>query len=387
MKLRRHPIRSNHTGTHILNYALREVLGSEVDQKGSLVAPEKLRFDFSHKSGISDADLAKIEEISTSYIRQNSEVHALDVPLATAKQIRGVRAVFGETYPDPVRVVSVGVPVEDLLSDVKNEGWEKVSVEFCGGTHVKQTGEIKELIILEESGIAKGIRRIVAVTGQTAYEVQRVASDFEEGLARLEKAPYSAAKEAEAKKMQVALNELSCSALTKTSFRDRFSKIQKSILDQQKAAAKADNKRVLDTITDFFAKEENEAKKHLVSKVEWSATVNKAISEAIKTVSGRGPMKDKSVYLFSANEEEGKVVHGCYIAEVSETASLIFSIPPPLERMEIRDLFRRNLLMIMYLALLLPRRFSCRMVQERHQHHRWQGRRQRRYFHRPGHQC
>lgn len=314
-ELRRHPIRSNHTGTHILNYALREVLGSEVDQKGSLVAPEKLRFDFSHKSGISDADLAKIEEISTSYIRQNSEVYALDVPLATAKQIRGVRAVFGETYPDPVRVVSVGVPVEDLLSDVKNEGWEKVSVEFCGGTHVKQTGEIKQLIILEESGIAKGIRRIIAVTGQTAYEVQRVASDFEEGLTRLEKAPYSAAKEAEAKKMQVALNELSCSALTKTSFRNRFSKIQKSILDQQKAAAKADNKRVLDTITDFFAKEENEAKKHLVAKVEWSATVNKAISEAIKTVSGKGPMKDKSVYLFSANEEEGKVVHGCYVAE------------------------------------------------------------------------
>jgi len=137
LKLRRHPIRSNHTGTLILNYALREVLGSEVDQKGSLVAPEKLRFDFSHKSGISDTDLAKIEEISTSYIRQNSEVYAPDVPLATAKQIRGVRAVFGETYPDPVRVVSVGVPVEDLLSDVKNEGWEKVSVEFCGGTHVQ----------------------------------------------------------------------------------------------------------------------------------------------------------------------------------------------------------------------------------------------------------
>ena len=135
--------------------------------------------------------------------------------------------------------------------------------------------------------------------------------------------------------MQVALNELSCSALIKTSFRDRFSKIQKSILDQHKA----DNKRVLDTITDFFAKEENEAKKHLVAKVEWSATVNKAISEAIKTVSGKGPMKGKSVYLFSANEEEGKVVHGCYVVEVSETASLIFCIPPLLERIEIRNFF------------------------------------------------
>ena len=187
--------------------------------------------------------------------------------------------------------------------------------------------------------------------------------------------------------MQIALNELSCSALTKTLFRDRFSKIQKSVLDQQKAAAKADNKRVLDTITDFFAQEENEAKKHLVAKVEWNATVNKAIIEAIKTVSGKGPMKDKSVYLFSANEEEGKVVHGCYVAEVSETASLIFSILPLLERIEIRDPFRRNLLMIMYPALPLSRRFSCRMVQERRQHHQRQGRRQRRYFDRPGHQC
>ncbi|OCK81245.1 alanyl-tRNA synthetase [Lepidopterella palustris CBS 459.81] len=314
-ELRRHPIRSNHTGTHILNYALREVLGNEIDQKGSLVAPEKLRFDFSHKAGISDPDLAKIEELSTAYIRQNTEVYAQDVPLATARQIRGVRAVFGETYPDPVRVVSVGVPVEDLLADVNNEGWEKVSVEFCGGTHVKQTGEIKELIILDESGIAKGIRRIIAVTGQTAYEVQRLASEFEQKIATLERMPYSAEKEAEAKKIQIELNGLSISALMKTRFRDRFAKIQKSILDQQKAAAKADNKRVLDTITGFFEQEGNEGVRYFVGALEWSSTVNKAISEAIKSVSGKGSLRDKSVYLVAGSEGEGKVVHGCYIAE------------------------------------------------------------------------
>ncbi|KAF2468262.1 alanyl-tRNA synthetase-like protein [Lindgomyces ingoldianus] len=313
-ELRRHPIRSNHTGTHILNYALREVLGNDVDQKGSLVAPEKLRFDFSHKSAVSDAQLDKIEKISTDYIRQNSEVFAKDVPLATAKNIKGVRAVFGETYPDPVRVVSVGVSVDDLLADVMNEGWEKVSIEFCGGTHVKQTGEIKELVILEESGIAKGIRRIVAVTGQEAYDVQREANDFSELLEKLEKMPFSPAKEAEAKKMQIQLNQLTISALTKSRFREVFAKIQKGILDEQKAAAKAENKKVMDGVSEYFMS--NKEARVLVQKLEWSGNVNKAISEVIKTVSGgKGQWKDKSVYLVAASEGEGKVVHGCYVAE------------------------------------------------------------------------
>ncbi|PVI03680.1 hypothetical protein DM02DRAFT_520160 [Periconia macrospinosa] len=317
-ELRRHPIRNNHTGTHVLNYALREVLGNEIDQKGSLVAPEKLRFDFSHKAGVTDAELTKIEQICTEYIRQNSEVFAKDVPLATAREIRGLRAVFGETYPDPVRVVSVGVPVEDLLADVKNESWEKVSVEFCGGTHVKQTGEIKELVILEESGIAKGIRRIIAVTGQEAYDVQRVAEEFKEQLTRLENLKFSPEKEAEAKKIQVELNQLTISAITKAQLRDRFAKVQKSILDEQKAFAKADNKRVLDTVTNYF--KSNEEAKFLVQKVDWSSNVSKAISEAIKTISGpKSALKEKSVYLFSASPEEGKVAHGCYVSEQFKT--------------------------------------------------------------------
>jgi alanyl-tRNA synthetase len=299
----------------VLNYALREVLGNDVDQKGSLVAPEKLRFDFSHKSGIDDAQLAKVEDISTAYIRQNSEVYAKDVPLAIAREIRGLRAVFGETYPDPVRVVSVGVPVEELLENTKNEAWEKVSIEFCGGTHVKQTGEIKELVIVEESGIAKGIRRIVAVTGQAAYDVQRVASDFQEELSRLQSLPFSSDKEARAKKMTLELNQLNISAVTKSKFRDQFAKITKGILDEQKAAAKVENKKVLDSVIDYF--KNNVGAKVLVQKVDYSSNVSKAISEVIKTVSGpKGAFRDKSVYLVAASPEEGKVVHGCYVAEV-----------------------------------------------------------------------
>ncbi|KAG9203602.1 Alanine--tRNA ligase [Epicoccum nigrum] len=312
-ELRRNPIRNNHTGTHVLNYALREVLGNEVDQKGSLVAPEKLRFDFSHKAGLSDAELEKVEKISSDYIKQDTQVYAKDVALATAREINGLRAVFGETYPDPVRVVSVGRPVEDLIADPKNEEWHKLSIEFCGGTHVLKTGEIKELVILEESGIAKGIRRVIAVTGQEAYDVQRIANDFSARLDALERLPFGAQKESDAKRTQVDLNNLTISALTKNRFRDRMAKISKSILDEQKAAAKAEQKKVLDAVTEYF---KDESKTFLVQKVEYSNTVSKTISDVIKTVSGpKSALKERSLYLFAASPEEGKVVHGCYVSE------------------------------------------------------------------------
>ena len=324
-ELRRWPIRNNHTGTHILNFALREVLGDGTEQKGSLVAAEKLRFDFSHKSGISDADLEKVEDISTRYIRQNCAVYSTDVPLATAREIEGVRAVFGETYPDPVRVVSVGVEVEELLKNVKDPKWREVSVEFCGGTHVAKTSDIKDLVILEESGIAKGIRRIIAVTGEDAHAVQRVAEQFSERLSQLENMPHGPEKEAEVKTTTADLNQLSISALTKSKFRDRFAKIQKQVLDEQKAQQKAESKKALDAVTEYFAQPGNEGKKELVVKLPISANA-KAVSEAINHVKTKG--KDKSIYLFAADVREGKVVHGCHVSEASSSGSKRYPLQP-----------------------------------------------------------
>lgn len=310
-ELRRWPIRNNHTGTHILNFALREVLGDGIDQKGSLVAPEKLRFDFSHKAGVSIEELEQIEDSSTRYIRQNCPVYSKSVPLATAREIEGLRAVFGETYPDPVRVVSVGVEVEELLKNVKDPEWRKVSVEFCGGTHVQKTGDIKELVIVEESGIAKGIRRIVAVTGEDAYAVQRVATEFRKRLERLERMPNGHEKEQEIKTTQVDLNQLSISWITKSKLRDQFGKIIKAQLEEQKVVQKAESKKTLDAITDYFA-QHKDSKKY-IAKVPISAN-NKAISDALKHVQTKN--KDKTVYLFAADEGEGKVIHGCHVSEV-----------------------------------------------------------------------
>src|SRR5581483_4058302 len=107
----------NHTATHLANWALREVLGNDVQQKGSLVDPEKLRFDFSHGKSMSDEELAKVESLVADCIAKKLPVYAQEAPQEQALKINGLRAVFGEKYPPMVRVVSIGAPVADLLKN------------------------------------------------------------------------------------------------------------------------------------------------------------------------------------------------------------------------------------------------------------------------------
>ncbi|KAJ5752352.1 hypothetical protein N7520_009269 [Penicillium odoratum] len=311
-ELRRWPIRNNHTGTHILNFALREILGDGVEQRGSLVAAEKLRFDFSHKAAISDASLEKIEAKATEYIRQNCAVYSQEVPLETAQKISGVRAVFGETYPDPVRVVSVGVELEEILRNVQDPRWEKVSIEFCGGTHVQKTGDIKDLVILEESGIAKGIRRIIAVTGEDAHEVQRVAEEFGKRLDRLDSLPLGPEKERDAKQIQVDLNQLVASAVQKARFRERFTAINKQVLDGQKAQQKLEIKKAVETITTYFQLPENENSSSLVVRLPMPASA-KAVSESINHVKSK--MQGKNVYVLAVDSEQTRIAHGCHVSK------------------------------------------------------------------------
>ncbi|CCE81569.1 Piso0_002228 [Millerozyma farinosa CBS 7064] len=306
-ELRRWPIRNNHTGTHVLNFALREVLGDSVDQKGSLVAPEKLRFDFSHKKAVTTEELNKIEDISNHYIKEDKKVFAKDVSLSEARSINGLRAVFGETYPDPVRVVSIGVPVEDLLKDPSNSQWHKYSIEFCGGTHVAKTAEIKHLVIIEESGIAKGIRRIVAVTGNEAYEVQRVAADFEDELKKASELPFGEVKQQKAKELGVKLKTLSISVLEKQKLNELFNSLDKSIKDEIKSQQKLESKKVLDAVNDWLASEN--AKPYYVDYIPISANA-KAITEAINLLKKKH--NEKSLYLITGSD---KVAHGCYVSD------------------------------------------------------------------------
>mmetsp|Transcript_122309 Transcript_122309/g.191847 ORF Transcript_122309/g.191847 Transcript_122309/m.191847 type:complete len:962 (-) Transcript_122309:149-3034(-) len=166
---RRSLVAKNHTCTHILNFALRQVLGDKVDQKGSLVDEAKLRFDFSHNKAIELEDLRKIEDIVNTEIEKNHAICYNEVPLAQAQTIGGLRAVFGEAYPDPVRVLSVGPDVSKMLEDSSRAWGREYSVEFCGGTHVARSDEIHRFVLQVEQAISTGIRRIVGVTGPRAY--------------------------------------------------------------------------------------------------------------------------------------------------------------------------------------------------------------------------
>lgn len=317
-ELRRSPIRNNHSGTHILNHALREVLGDDINQKGSLVDDEKLRFDFSHKAQVKIDELKKIEELSNAYIRQASKVYTKDVDLDLAREIEGVRAVFGETYPNPVRVVSIGMDIDTMLAEPKKPEWRKYSVEFCGGTHVEQTGLIKDLVIVEESGIAKGIRRIIAYTGETAHRIQREAAEFSKTLDALDALPFGPAKEAQVKTVSQELSKLVISTLTKEEFNQRFAKISSSVINEQKKKQKAESKTALDTVTKYF--EENKDSKWFVGRLPISANA-KALGDVVKHFQTKD--KERTVYLFGGSEEAGGVVHSVYIGQVS-VACLVF---------------------------------------------------------------
>jgi alanyl-tRNA synthetase len=171
---RRSAIRRNHSATHLLHEALRQVLGDHVAQKGSLVAPDRLRFDFSHPKPMTAQEIERVEDMANDYVLQNSLVTTRLMALEDARS-SGARALFGEKYGDEVRVVAMGDAPSGSLGNTM--GW---SVELCGGTHVRRTGDIGLISGLSDSGVAAGVRRIEALTGTAA----RKAADHAVQLAK-----------------------------------------------------------------------------------------------------------------------------------------------------------------------------------------------------------
>jgi len=159
---RRSSIRANHSATHLLHEALRQVLGDHIAQRGSLVAPDRLRFDFVHPKPITADELSRIEDIANDVVLENDEVTTRLMAVDDAREA-GARALFGEKYGDEVRVVSMGKGTREQGSNAL--GW---SVELCGGTHVRRTGDIGLISMTSESAVAAGVRRIEALTGRHA---------------------------------------------------------------------------------------------------------------------------------------------------------------------------------------------------------------------------
>jgi alanyl-tRNA synthetase len=177
---RRSAIRANHSATHLLHEALRQVLGDHVAQKGSLVAPERLRFDISHPKPISADELSRVEDIVNDMVLQNAPVATRLLGREEAIE-SGARALFGEKYGDEVRVVAMGDSTGPAVA------W---SVELCGGTHVRRTGDIGVVSVVSESAVGAGVRRIEALTGRAArHHANRFIQLAKTGAAELKVQP------------------------------------------------------------------------------------------------------------------------------------------------------------------------------------------------------
>uniref|UniRef100_UPI0037E8FDAE alanine--tRNA ligase, cytoplasmic n=1 Tax=Semicossyphus pulcher TaxID=241346 RepID=UPI0037E8FDAE len=311
---RRRPIMSNHTATHILNFALRGVLG-EADQRGSLVAADRLRFDFTAKGALSTGEVRRTEEIACALIRDAKEVYAMDAPLAEAKAIQGLRAVFDETYPDPVRVVSIGIPVEELLKDPDSAAGSLTSIEFCGGTHLQNSGHAAPFVIVSEEAIAKGIRRIVAVTGAEAHKAQRKADSLHQSLSALgvkvkqQKAPNKDVQK-EIADMTELIGTAVISQWRKDEMRDTLKGLKKTMDDLDRSYKADIQKRVLEKTNEVIASSPNQPLLIMVMETGASA---KALNDSLKLLKSQSPQT--AAMLFTIDPDAGKIICLCQVPE------------------------------------------------------------------------
>ncbi|KAI3649182.1 hypothetical protein MP228_007036 [Amoeboaphelidium protococcarum] len=308
---RRFRLRNNHSGTHLLNYALRSVIGEDIDQKGSLVAQDKLRFDFSARSGLNVQQMAKVEEIVNGFVKKNYKAYSMPVALETAKSIRGLRAVFGEQYPDPVRVVAVNVPIEELVADPQNSKWDETAIEFCGGTHVAKTGDIREFAIVEESSISKGVRRIVAITGDEALEAGRLAGELEQKLDEVEKLRLN---DANLKDFKSLLDASVISAVKKSQISDRLTLLLKKVSD----AAKSQMATAVKELSDQVMSELEESKDAKFYVKSLAGVDSKVLLGVVKQLSTK--VDDKSILFLNTDSQAGRVSYNALVpkAQVSD---------------------------------------------------------------------
>lgn len=308
---RRNKIESNHTTTHLLNFALREVLGDSVDQRGSLVNDEKLRFDFVHNQPVSAEEIAKIEGIVNHQIEQDLTVYAELAPLDQAKDIAGLRAVFDETYPDPVRVVSIGIEVPQLIGNPSNDAWKAASTEFCGGTHLNTTGAATKFALTVEEGIAKGIRRITGLTGSAAVEANTAADELAARVVGLDALDVTELKDA----YQAVGNDVDAMELPaarKASLRDQLGGVAKKLKEASKALA-AQRSKAAQELAQSIALEAQGSSEDIVVATLDLGSDRSALEAAVSTISKAVP--NKAVMVLSPDEDAGKV---SVMATVSE---------------------------------------------------------------------
>nr|GMD56592.1 alanine--tRNA ligase [Ipomoea batatas] len=311
---RRTLIAPNHTCTHMLNFALREVLGNHVDQKGSIVLPEKLRYDFSHGKPVKDEELRKIESIVNEQIKAELDVFSKEATLTDAKRIKGLRAVFGEVYPDPVRVVAIGRKVEDLLTNPENDEWLSISAELCGGTHISNTREAKAFSLISEEGIAKGVRRVTAVTTIRAFEAMELASSLEQKVKEASTAEESLLEE-KVTSLNALVERAHIPAVKKADLKKELSKLQTQVIQAKKKIALENSQKVLKAASEMSEVASSHGKTYCVLRVSVGLDTS-AVREAVVKVMEQKVMP---VLIFSTDEAANKVLVCAGVPEKSDS--------------------------------------------------------------------
>ncbi|KAJ2472177.1 Alanine--tRNA ligase [Coemansia sp. RSA 2322] len=303
---RRRPIRSNHTATHVLNYALRCVAAGS-NQCGSLVAPDRLRFDYAYSKALTPLEVRDVDALCARTIADDLRVYTAEAPYATARTISGLRAEFGDKYPERVRIVSIGADPTLVLQAPTDDKWSGYSIELCGGTHVATTADIGAFVVVEEGAIAKGIRRMVAVTGEAAEAARQLSSTLAADVARLRAAQDPAVLDAEIKRLVKEIDAAAIGVYDKHVLRTEFDSIRTAFADAERAskanAAKAATDLVQSTL-DAAAPEQEFFVLRLPA-------AGKAMTQAAKLVKDLGT---KAV-LFIAEDGPARVAHQCVVAK------------------------------------------------------------------------
>ena len=310
---RRDCVQANHTATHLLNLALRTVAGEGLDQKGSQVGPDKLRFDFSLSRPVTPEEIAQIDRQVSESVAASLDVFAQVTPLELARKIKGLRAVFGEAYPDPVRVVSIGRKVDDMLREDDDAKAVKVSSEFCGGTHVANTREIQSFSIVGEEGVAKGIRRLIGVTGVPAMAA------IQSGCALMERVKGAAALNeselgAEVKGILSDMEQLTVPLSVKQQVRAEIVQLQERMKAADKNASAARTQQVAALARSIAESPEFEMAGTIVTTID-AGSDREALTAAMNTI--RGKLPRAGVLLMSPDEAAGKI-------------TMLASVPDPL---------------------------------------------------------
>ncbi|XP_058946553.2 alanine--tRNA ligase, cytoplasmic-like [Pocillopora verrucosa] len=306
---RRRLTMNNHTATHVLNFALRKHLG-DADQRGSLVAPDKLRFDFTAKGAMTTEQIKNTELTSQDIVSRSMDVFAKESSLATAKDIQGLRAIFEEVYPDPVRVLSIGASFDELRDDP--QAGYKYSVEFCGGTHLQNTGHMKSFVLVSEEAISKGIRRIVALTGPEALKAENKCHSLEERVENVQNLVEEKMKDGglniketsqEITRISEDISAAVISAWRKDEMRSKLKIVKKLVDDADKAKKTVLQQQAIDKAKGIVEADPNRS---FVVDVFDAGSNSKILDAAMKQFKSLAPKM--AALLFSVDEENSKII-------------------------------------------------------------------------------